>query len=62
MHTYAKLKDGRLMKIYGEDSKNETYILYPDSYEYGTKENCEQYSYNDVVRVDSNRYIADGDI
>jgi hypothetical protein len=62
MHTYAKLKDGRLMVVWSENTDEETMHGYPAEREHDRDCECDTYDkwdYADVVRTDTNRFMAD---
>jgi hypothetical protein len=62
MKTYAKLKDGRLMVIWSNNTEEETQHGYPADREFDWDcewDTCEQWDYKDIIRTDTNKFIAD---
>lgn len=62
MHTYIKLKDGRTMLLWSDNTEEETMLVYP--VELAATFNCEwddleEVPYSDVLVLDGNRSIVE---
>jgi hypothetical protein len=61
MHTYVKLKDGRLMILWSDNTDEETmhgYSADEENYWDCEWDVLEKWNYSDVVRTDTNKFIA----
>ena len=56
MNTYAKLKDGRVMIIVGEDHSKKFYYVMPKCYNVNV-DIAEEIPYSEIVNIDTNLSI-----
>jgi len=62
MHTYVKLKDGRIVIIWSDNTEEETMHVYPVDMDPPFDievDSCEMVNYDDVVVIDSNRSVVE---
>jgi len=62
MHTYVKLKDGRIMVLFSDNTTDETMSGYPISLVDTWRSDvdvCENWGYSDVSVTDTNLQVLD---
>jgi hypothetical protein len=57
MHTYVKLKDGRIMTIWSDNTTEETMNVYQYGEEFDEFTTTEEIKYSDIVNIDCNLAI-----